>query len=113
MDLLLSSIIIVTASTLIYAYYYRRNILVDSVIINHSQTFQGLLAVDQQPPNYFEATKILRNEIEEYRNRNDKLLKNDLKFLQIINRELENGRIDYKSYSKIKELHALHIKTKR
>ena len=57
MDLLLSSIIIVTASTLIYAYYYRKNILVDSVIINHSQTFQGLLAVDQQHPNYFEATK--------------------------------------------------------
>jgi len=113
MDLLLSSIIIVTASTLIYAYYYRKNILVDSVIINHSQTFQGLLAVDQQHPNYFEATKILRNEIEEYRNTNNKLLKNDLKFLQIINRELENGRIDYKSYSKIKELHALHIKTKR
>ena len=109
MDLFLLSIIIVTSSTLIYSYYYRKNILTDNVIINYSQTFQGLLGIDQQPPNYFEATKILRNEIEEYRVRNDQLLKNDLRFLQIINRELEKGEINYKSFMKMKELHALHV----
>ena len=109
MDLFLLSIIIVTSSTLIYSYYYRKNILTDNVVINYSQTFQGLLGIDQQPPNYFEATKILRNEIEEYRVRNDQLLKNDLRFLQIINRELEKGEINYKSFMKMKELHALHV----
>ena len=109
MDLFLLSIIIVTSSTLIYSYYYRKNILTDNVVINYSQTFQGLLGIDQQPPNYFEATKILRNEIEEYRVRNDLLLKNDSRFLQIINRELEKGEINYKSFMKMKELHALHV----
>ena len=108
MDLFLLSIIIVTSSTLIYSYYYRKNILTDNVVINYSQTFQGLLGIDQQPPNYFEATKILRNEIEEYRVRNDQLLKNDSRFLQIINRELEKGEINYKSFMKMKELHALN-----
>ncbi len=113
MDLLLLSIIIVTSSALIYSYYYRKKILLDNFIINYSQTFQGLLGVDQQHPNYFEATKILCNEIEKYRVRNDQLLKNDLKFLQIINRELEKGEINYKSYTKIKELHALCVEKKR
>ena len=51
MDLFLLSIIIVTSSTLIYSYYYRKNILTDNVVINYSQTFQGLLGIDQQPPN--------------------------------------------------------------
>ena len=113
MDLLLLSIIIVTSSTLIYSYYNRKKILVDSIIVNHSQTFQGLLGLDQQPPNYFAAAKILHNEIKEYGNRNDKLLKNDLDFLKIFNIELERGEIDYKSYSKIKELHGFYIKTNR
>ena len=93
-----------------YSFVKRREI--DSMI-RHNQnsfTYDAVLDINSQKPNYYRLTQVLVGDLDNVNLRQASINKNDLRVISDSKKMVENGFVDERMFTKIRFLHSMYTR---
>ena len=108
MDMIIISIISISAAMIFYSFIKKRNLITQIQNKQTSFTYNGILELNKNMPNYYGSTGILLNELEGKLIKQKNTGQTELNTISNARKMMRKGFVNEEMFSRIKLLHSLY-----